>query len=101
MSEIVVIEREELASVVAQAVREALVGLSPFRGDSPHADLAVKTYLTEAEAALYCELAESTFRTRRSRGKGPDYIKDGSRVIYNREALDAYLSARTVKIHGR
>lgn len=100
MSEVVVVAREELASIVAQAVREAMVGLSHFRSESPHADLAVKSYLTEAEAALYCELAESTLRTRRARGKGPEYIKDGGHVIYKREALDSYLNSRTVKIHG-
>lgn len=75
MSEVVVIAPEELASIVAQAVRDALVGLPSFRHESPHSALIGKPYLTEAEAALYCELSESTLRTRRSRGRGLNTLK--------------------------
>ena len=50
-----------------------------------------KEYLTEREAALLFSLSASTLKTKRARGGGPEYVKIGSRVLYARKALEAYL----------
>jgi len=58
-----------------------------------------KEYLSEKEAALLFSLPASTLKTKRVRGGGPEYVKIGSRVLYARKALEAYLEgARQVQI---
>ena len=53
-----------------------------------------KEYLTTKEAALLFSLSAATLKTKRSRGGGPDYVKRGSRVLYARKALEAYLEGQ-------
>ena len=53
-----------------------------------------KEYLTEKEVALLFSLSASTLKTKRARGGGPDYVKIGSRVLYARKALEAYLEGQ-------
>ena len=53
-----------------------------------------KEYLTEKEAALLFSLPASTLKTKRVRGGGPDFVKVGSRVLYARKALEAYLEGK-------
>ena len=43
------------------------------------------------EAARYCGLAARTFEKLRLTGGGPQYIKIGRAVIYDRADLDAWL----------
>lgn len=50
-----------------------------------------KEYLTEKEAALLFSLSAATLKTQRSRGIGPPYIKIGTRVLYARSVILAYL----------
>ncbi|WP_051271569.1 helix-turn-helix transcriptional regulator [Fundidesulfovibrio putealis] len=56
-----------------------------------------KEFLTEEEAAKLFSLSAATLKTKRCRGGGPSYIKDGGRVLYSRKGLEAYLEARRVK----
>lgn len=56
-----------------------------------------KEFLTEEEAAKLFSLSAATLKTKRCRGGGPSYIKDGGRVLYPRKGLQAYLDARRVK----
>lgn len=51
-----------------------------------------KEYLTEKEAALLFSLSTATLKTQRSRGKGPSYIKEGSRILYSPQSIRSYLS---------
>jgi len=50
-----------------------------------------KEYLTEKEAALLFSLSAATLKTQRSRGGGPLYIKIGTRILYPKNAISAYL----------
>ena len=52
--------------------------------------------LNAKEAAAYVHSTEATLRQWRYLGKGPSWIKWGSRVLYRVEDLDAYLDANTV-----
>lgn len=47
-------------------------------------------------AAVYLCTTPGVLANKRSQGTGPDYIRDGSKILYRREALDRYLDARTV-----
>jgi predicted DNA-binding transcriptional regulator AlpA len=48
------------------------------------------------EAADYSGISKSTLNKRRVYGGGPLYIKVGSRVIYDRTDLDAWLVGKKV-----
>ena len=52
--------------------------------------------MTKAEAAEYLGLKPSTLSKWITDGKGPKYLKAGSRVYYRKEWLDEYLDANTV-----
>jgi predicted DNA-binding transcriptional regulator AlpA len=43
-------------------------------------------------AATYCGVAEQTFNRWRGEGRGPHFIKLGSRVVYDQSDLDAWLA---------
>lgn len=47
-------------------------------------------------AATYLCTTPGVLANKRSQGTGPDYIRDGSKILYRREVLDRYLDARTV-----
>ena len=55
-----------------------------------------KEYLTEKEAALLFSLSTATLKTQRSRGKGPSYIKEGSRILYSPQSIRSYLSHKDI-----
>ncbi|GAC55547.1 hypothetical protein [Gordonia amicalis] len=52
--------------------------------------------LDAKEAAIYIHSTEATLRQWRYLGKGPNWIKSGSRVLYRIDDLDHYLDANTV-----
>jgi len=52
-------------------------------------------YMTTREAERYCRLGG--FAKRRVTGNGPEFLKVGSRVLYARSALDAWLTARAYR----
>ncbi|WP_363800067.1 helix-turn-helix domain-containing protein [Lysobacter firmicutimachus] len=49
------------------------------------------------QAAKYLGLAEQTLSNMRIQGRGPRYLKLGSRVFYTRADLDQYLRASIVE----
>lgn len=53
--------------------------------------------LTEEEAARYLQVQPQTLSSWRHQGKGPCYIKVGSRVRYERLELEAYAQGNRVK----
>lgn len=57
-----------------------------------------KEYLTEEEVSKLYNLSTATLRTKRSRGGGPPYVKDGERVLYPQKDVRAYLEARRVRV---
>lgn len=50
--------------------------------------------LIPREAANYTRLSASMLAKLRVSGGGPEYIKLGRKVIYDRDALDAWLASR-------
>ena len=55
-----------------------------------------KTNFTTDEAAKYLGLASITLCVWRAKGKGPSYVKMGSRVVYRLEALERWVSENSV-----
>lgn len=56
-----------------------------------------KEYLTPEEVELVYGLKASTLANKRSKAKGPEYIKDGEKILYKQQAVKAYLESRTVR----
>ena len=55
-----------------------------------------KEYLTEKEAALLFSLSAATLKTQRARGKGPIFVKKGSRILYARIKIEEYMNDTNV-----
>ena len=56
-------------------------------------------FLTEAQAAEKCNVAEGTMRNWRTKRKGPPYTKVESAIRYPEDKLDQWLERRTIA-HG-
>jgi hypothetical protein len=57
-----------------------------------------RRYLNEQEASRYLGgLSIHTLRQWRSKGTGPDYLRVGSRIIYNVEELNNWMESHRVK----
>lgn len=56
--------------------------------------------LKPVDAANYLGVAESTLACWRSIGKGPKYLKIGSRIFYLRVHLDAFLESSLCEPQG-
>ena len=54
-----------------------------------------KRFLLPGEAAGEARIAPGTLANWRTRGTGPPYIRIGGRVLYDREALFGWLTAKT------
>jgi hypothetical protein len=50
-------------------------------------------------AAEYIGDHPRTLANKRSRGEGPDYVKIGRKVRYQKSALDRYLQLQTVRLN--
>lgn len=50
-------------------------------------------YLTTQEAADFLRLKKNTLEVWRVQGRGPIYLKLGSRVLYEQEALETFAAA--------
>lgn len=61
-------------------------------------DTTLPQFLTTQEAAAYLRSSKPTLERLRTSGEGPTFIKLGpgrrGRVVYKREDLDAFVSAR-------
>ncbi|WP_136796192.1 helix-turn-helix domain-containing protein [Desulfosediminicola ganghwensis] len=88
------IEREQgevLKKIVYEAVLDALNNdrvLAHARNDEPY---------TEKEAAIQLGVQPQTMASWRHQGVGPNYLKVGSNVRYERQELDAYKEKQRVK----
>lgn len=56
-----------------------------------------KEYLTPEEVELVYGLKASTLANKRTKAKGPEYIKDGEKILYRQQTVKAYLESRTVR----
>lgn len=55
-----------------------------------------KEYLTPEEVELIYGLKPKTLANKRLKAQGPEYIKDGDRILYRQQAIKKYLEAKTV-----
>jgi len=56
-----------------------------------------REYLTPEEVEMLYGLKAGSMANKRSKAQGPEYIKDGERILYRQQAIKAYLDARTIK----
>ena len=56
-----------------------------------------KEYLTPEEVELIYGLKPKTLANKRMKAQGPEYIKDGERILYKQQAVKKYLEAKTVR----
>lgn len=56
-----------------------------------------KEYLTPEEVELIYGLKTKTLANKRLKAQGPEYIKDGDRILYRQQAIKKYLEAKTVR----
>lgn len=56
-----------------------------------------KEYLTPEEVELVYGLKPKTLANKRMKAQGPEYIKDGDRILYKQQAIKKYLEAKTVR----
>lgn len=56
-----------------------------------------REYLTPDEVELLYGLKAVTLANKRMKAQGPEYIKDGERILYKQKAVKEYLDSRTVK----
>lgn len=56
-----------------------------------------KEYLTPEEVELVYGLKPKTLANKRLKAQGPEYIKDGDRILYRQQAIKKYLEAKTVR----
>ncbi len=56
-----------------------------------------KEYLTPEEVELVYGLKSKTLANKRLKAQGPEYIKDGERILYKQQAIRKYLEAKTVR----
>lgn len=63
------------------------------KGSSPSESVLER--MRVREAAAYLGLSDSTLNQMRCEGRGPRFLRLGSRIFYRRSDLDAYLEACT------
>ena len=56
-----------------------------------------KEYLTPEEVELIYGLKPKTLANKRLKAQGPEYIKDGDRILHRQQAIKKYLEAKTVR----
>jgi excisionase family DNA binding protein len=55
-----------------------------------------KEILTDKETAFYLGLADRTLRDWRKKGKGPAFVRMGTKIRYRKTAINEYLDIFTV-----
>lgn len=88
-------DRENLEERIAGNIESALERLlAPI----VHVErLKRREYLTPEEVEAVYGLKAVTLANKRSKAQGPEYIKDGDKILYRQQAIKTYLDARTIK----
>jgi len=55
-----------------------------------HSESTEARYLSRRDAAVYLGLSRSFLAKAAIKGNGPEFLKFGRRVVYDRETLDAF-----------
>lgn len=88
---IAAIMSEDLTDIVSQAVESAMAKIVEIEA------MQRKELLTEDEVSKLYSVPVPSLRSERSRGIGPDYVKDGRRVLYPKKELDKYYHSRLIR----
>lgn len=56
-----------------------------------------REYLTAEEVELIYGLNPATLANKRSKAQGPEYIKDGDKILYKQQAVRTYLETKTIR----
>jgi len=56
-----------------------------------------REYLTPEEVEIVYGLKVVTLANKRSKAQGPEYVKDGDRILYKQQAIKKYLESRIVR----
>lgn len=92
---IAAIMSEDLTDIVSQAVENAMIKIVEIEA------MQRKELLTEDEVSKLYSVPVPSLRSERSRGLGPDYVKDGRRVLYPKRELDKYYQSRLVRLGNK
>lgn len=95
---IIVTTRQALEEIVISAIQSIKQAELPSEVIELER-LKRKEYLTADEVEKVFGLNSNTLRKRRVEGTGPEYSKDGDRVLYARRIVERYLEQRRQKTH--
>ena len=88
-------EKENLEGMIGSNIESALERLlAPIVQVER---LKRREYLTPEEVEAVYGLKAATLANKRSKAQGPEYIKDGDRILYRQQAIKIYLDARAIK----
>lgn len=85
------ITTEEIADSLQTAIERLLAPVAKME------KLKRREYLTPEEVELLYGLKAVTLANKRMKAQGPEYIKDGEKILYKQQAVKAYLDSRTVR----
>lgn len=86
---VIVASADYIQSMITQATREGYrLAMADINSNAP---------MTEAEAAQYLKRPKGSLKVWRSRGQGPEYSQDGSKIWYMRRDIDAYLAKKKIR----
>jgi len=94
----IVTTRDDLRAVMAELIPPPVI-LSPEVMELER--LKRTEALTSQEVEKLYGLNANTLRYKRVQGEGPEYLKDGGRVLYTHAAIKKYLESCRQRIYGQ
>jgi len=82
---------ERIASNIDSALERLLAPIAQVER------LKRREYLTAEEVEIVYGLKAGSLANKRSKAQGPEYVRDGDKILYRQQAIKAYLDARTIK----
>ncbi|MDR3362609.1 MAG: hypothetical protein LBO64_07205 [Desulfovibrio sp.] len=86
---------EEIADNLQTTLERLLAPVANSIGQMER--LKRREYLTAEEVELLYGLNTATLANKRSKAQGPEYIKDGDKILYKQQAVKAYLEDKTIR----
>ena len=97
MTQVLLLEKDQLSSLIAEAVKDGYNMARSTLGDGAQ---DFPPNMRDNQAAKYLGIKAPTLRRWRMEGRGPRFTKQGRSITYSRKDLDAYLQANKVLIHA-
>ena len=82
---------QEISSSIDNALERLLAPVAHME------KLKRREYLTPEEVELVYGLKAVTLANKRMKAQGPEYIKDGEKILYKQQAVKQYLESKTVR----